>query len=250
MSIFFSIILGTFFISLFALVGVFTLSLKEEFLRKILMNLVSLSSGALLGGAFLHLMPEGVEKMAPEKFFIIVLAAILFNWLVEKVLHWRHCHKGADCEHHHTMGYMNLFGDSIHNFIDGLIIASSFIANPALGWSSLIAVGLHEIPQEIGDFGVLLHSGFSKKKALVANFIVALMVVVGGIVGWFLAQRIDNIVTYLLPVAAGGFLYISASDLLPEIRKNKSMKSFSVNVLFILFGIGLMYLVKFCGSEV
>jgi len=249
MNIFWSIFLSTLFISLFALVGVFTLSLKEAFLRRILMNLVALSSGALLGGAFLHLMPEGVEMMAPEKFFLIVLLAILFNWFVEKILHWRHCHKGVECESHHTIGYMNLFGDSIHNFIDGLIIASSFIVSPALGWATVGAVALHEIPQEVGDFGVLLHSGFSKKKALVSNFLVALMVVIGGVVGWLAASYIDGLVTYLLPIAAGGFLYISASDLLPEIRKTKTMKGFLVNALFLFFGLVLMYGVKFLGVE-
>jgi zinc and cadmium transporter len=249
MTVLFYIIVSCLFISLFALVGVFTISLSGKFLQKILMNLVSLSSGALLGGAFLHLMPEGVKKLPAEKFFMIVLAAILVNWFIEKILHWRHCHKGVDCETHHTMGYMNLIGDSVHNFIDGLIIASAFIAGNPMGWATVMAVALHEIPQEIGDFGVLLHSGFSKKKALVSNFLVALTVVLGGFVGWLLAQRIEGIVSYLLPIAAGGFLYIASSDLLPEIRKTKTMGKFMINFLFLIIGIGLMYLVKFLGVE-
>lgn len=235
---------GTFIISLCALVGVFTLSIKTEFLNRILLSLVGLSSGALLGGAFIHLFPEGVKQMEPEKFFLIILGTIILYLLIEKLLHWRHCHAGANCPHHSSFGYMNLVGDSVHNFIDGLIIAAAFIVSPTLGVSTILAIGLHEIPQEIGDFGVLLYAGFEKKKALALNFAVALMVVAGGIVGWALSEQTQNIAKYLLPIAGGGFIYIALSDILPELRKEAGLKKFLVGFGFVILGVVLMFLFR------
>lgn len=241
------ILATTLVISVCALVGVFTLSMNDAAVNKILSRLVALSSGALLGGAFLHLMPEGVEKLNVKLFFALVLAAIIFYLLVEKLLHWRHCHKGGSCDTHHSMGYMNLIGDSVHNFIDGLVIAGAFIVDIRLGLITAVAMALHEIPQEIGDFGVLLYSGFTKKRALLMNFLVALMAVAGGIFGWILAQYSIGAEKYLLPVAAGGFIYIAASDLLPELRKNLSLKSFFVDFLFMLGGVGVILAVSLLG---
>ena len=177
------IILVSFIISLGSLVGIFTLAFKEEKLSKILLFLVSLSAGALMGGAFIHLLPEASEEIKGNTLFTIVLFSFVFFFFVEKLLHWRHCHKG-ECKIH-TFGYMNLFGDAVHNFIDGLIIAATFLTDIRLGIISSFAVALHEIPQEIGDFGVLLYAGFEKKKALIANFLVALTVILGGVVGYF-----------------------------------------------------------------
>ncbi len=213
-------------------------------MNKILMKLVALSSGALLGGAFLHLMPEGIEQLNAKLFFSLVLSAILFYLLIEKILHWRHCHKGGNCDTHHSMGYMNLIGDSVHNFIDGLVIAGAFVVDIRLGLITAVAMGLHEIPQEIGDFGVLIYSGFTKKRALFLNFMTALMTVAGGIFGWFLSQYSVGIEKYLLPIAAGGFIYIAASDLLPELRKNLSLKSFFIDFLFMLCGVGVILFVS------
>lgn len=243
------ILAATFFISLFSLVGVFTLSLKETVMSKILTRLVALSSGALLGGAFLHLMPEGVELLNTKVFFALVLAAIIFYLLIEKILHWRHCHKGGSCDTHHSMGYMNLIGDAVHNFIDGLVIAGAFVVDIRLGLVTAVAMALHEIPQEIGDFGVLLYSGFTKKRALFYNFLSALFSVGGGIVGWLLARYSIGAEKYLLPLAAGGFIYIAASDLLPELRKNLILKSFFVDLLFMLGGVGVILLVSIFGVE-
>lgn len=240
------ILTSTFIISLGALIGIFTLSMKEKLLDKILLSLVALSSGALLGGAFIHLLPEGIEKLDGELFFLMVLMALVVYLLIEKLLHWRHCHKGGKCPVH-SFGYMNLIGDAIHNFIDGLIIAATFLINVPLGVTTSIAIALHEIPQEIGDFGVLLYSGFKKTRALLLNFIVALTVVIGGIVGWILSGYIENITSFLLPIAAGGFIYIALSDLIPELRNQPKIKKFLVNFMFLLIGIGLMYAVKFLG---
>lgn len=237
------ITITTFLISLASLVGVFTLSIKEKILSKFLLLLISLSAGALMGGAFLHLLPEASEKLHNENMYSIVLFSFALFFIIEKLLHWRHCHK-KNC-HTHTFGYMNLFGDAIHNFIDGLVIAATFLIDIKLGIITSVAIALHEIPQEIGDFGVLLYSGFSRKKALIANFLVAATAVLGGIIGYFISFQIENITSFLLPFAAGGFIYISASDLMPEIRKETSLKKSMLSFGFFLLGILIMYLVKF-----
>jgi zinc and cadmium transporter len=235
------ILISTGLISLAALIGIFTLAMREQLLGKILLFLVSLSAGALMGGAFIHLLPEAVEGLEPNTAFMIVLGSFIVFFLIEKVLRWRHCHKAeGECDVH-TFGYINLMGDSVHNFIDGLIIAGAFLVDTSLGIVVAIAVALHEIPQEIGDFGVLLYSGFSKYKALLANFLVALTVVLGGIVGYYLSFWAEGVVPYLIPVAAGGFIYIAASDLLPEIRKEHSFKRSAASLAVFLLGIALMY---------
>lgn len=247
MQILLSIIIATFVISLCGLIGVFTLSIQEAKLSRILMLLVALSAGALMGGAFIHLLPEAVEVLEPTVVFGIVLFSFVSFFFIEKLLHWRHCHKGH-CDIH-TFGYMNLIGDSVHNFIDGLIIAATFMTDISLGIATTITIAFHEIPQEIGDFGVLLYSGFDKKKALLSNFLVACIAILGGIVGYFLSLYVEHFMVYFLPFAAGGFIYIAASDLMPEIRKEQSLKKSIASFGVFLLGIGIMILVKIFGAE-
>jgi zinc and cadmium transporter len=241
------IMISTFFISLISFIGVLTLALKKKFLDKILLFLVSLSAGALMGGAFLHLLPESVELREGLDVFVFVLVGFVLFFFIEKVLHWRHCHKG-ECEVH-SFTYMNLIGDSIHNFIDGLIMATSFVVSIPLGMTTTMAIALHEIPQEIGDFGVLIYGGFSKKKALVLNFLVALTAVLGGLIGFFISNMVEDVKIFILPFAAGGFLYIAASDLIPEIRKEISLKKSMICFGIFILGIFIMYAVKFIIPE-
>jgi len=241
------IITTTFLISLASLIGVFTLSIKEKVLSKFLLLLISLSAGALMGGAFLHLLPEASEKLDTGSLYSIVLFSFILFFLIEKLFHWRHCHK-KNCDVH-TFGYMNLFGDAVHNFVDGLVIAATFLIDIKLGVITSFAIALHEIPQEIGDFGVLLYSGFSRKKALISNFLVAITAVLGGVIGYFASFQIENITSFLLPFAAGGFIYIAASDLMPEIRKETSLKKSMLSFGVFLVGILIMFLVKFIGGE-
>ena len=236
------IILFTFLITLCVWVGVLFVFFKKEFLDKTVIFLVSLSAGSLMGGAFLHLLPEASEMLEANTLFGIFLLSFAGFFLLEKVLHWRHCHK-AECEVH-TFGYMNLFGDSIHNFIDGLVIAAAFMVDFKLGVATTLAVAIHEIPQEIGDYGVLIYAGFKNKTALILNYIVSLTVVLGGIVGYFMFQHLESILPYLLPFAAGGFVYIAASDLMPEIKKEKNLKKSMVSFLVFIIGILLMFLIK------
>lgn len=229
-------------ISFGALIGIFSLAAKKELLDKAILYLVAISAGTLMGGAFLHLMPEAGEKLSDMVLFPLILLSFIIFYLIEKLFHWRHCHKGQ-CDVH-SFGSINLIGDSIHNFIDGLIIAATFIVDIRLGITTTVAIAFHEIPQEIGDFGVLIYAGFKRKRALVLNFLVALTVVAGGIVGYFLSFRIESLTVYLLPLAAGGFLYISTSDLIPEIRKEANLKKSLLLFLFFLLGIFIMYLAK------
>lgn len=236
------ILLATFIVSLISFVGVVTLALKDKILTKILLILIGLSAGALMGGAFLHLLPEAVEKRSGLDVYLFVLVGFILFFLIEKVLHWRHCHKG-ECNVH-TFHYMNLVGDSIHNFIDGLIMAASFVVSLPLGITTTIAIATHEIPQEIGDFGVLLYGGFSKKKAIMLNFAIALTAVLGGVVGFFVSSLIENIVVFILPFAAGGFIYIAATDLVPEIRKELDMKKYMATLIVFICGILIMWITK------
>lgn len=174
---------------------------------------------------------------------IYVVISFLLFFLIEKLLFWRHCHK-IYCEIH-TFAYMNMVGDTIHNFVDGLIIATTFIASIPLGVITFFAIVSHEIPQEIGDFAVLVHGGYSRRKALFMNFIVQLACVLGGILGYFIITLINAIIIFLLPFAVGGFLYISATDLTPELMKEESLKkSIGVFLAFIL-GIFLIWLMKY-----
>lgn len=236
------IVITTIVIALIAFIGILTLAMKERLLNKILLVLISLSAGALMGGAFLHLLPEAVESNADANVFLIVLVGFILFFIIEKVLYWRHCHKGK-CDVH-TFHYMNLIGDSIHNFIDGLIIAASFVVSTPLGLTTALAIAAHEIPQEIGDFGVLIYGGFEKKKALLINFTIALIVVVGGIVGYFISKSIEQAVVFLLPFAAGGFIYIAATDLIPEIRKEVDVKNSLATIAVFICGILIMWLIK------
>jgi len=237
------LILGsTFIVSLISLIGIFTLSLKEKLIQKMLLILISLSAGALIGGAFLHLLPEAIERTMDMNVFLYLILGFVLFFFLEKVLFWRHCHE-EKCKIH-PFTYLNLIGDLIHNFIDGLVIAVSFITDINLGMTTTLAIIFHEIPQEIGDFGVLVYGGFNKYRALVLNFFTALSAILGGIIGYFISFYVTNIMTFLLPIAAGGFVYIASSDLIPEINNVKSVRSSILNFLVFLIGILFMWVAK------
>ncbi|MEK6953135.1 MAG: ZIP family metal transporter, partial [Nanoarchaeota archaeon] len=170
---------------------------------------------------------------------------IILSFLIEKVIHWRHCHIPTSKKHPHPFAYINLLGDSVHNFIDGLIIAASYLASIPVGIATTIAVILHEIPQEIGDFGVLLHGGFTKKKALFFNFITALTAVLGALIALILSKSIEQLTIFLIPFAAGGFIYIAGSDLIPELHKEVKLSKSVLQILTFVFGILIMVLLLF-----
>lgn len=232
---------ATIVVSLISFVGVVTLALKEKLLNKIVLLLVGFSAGALIGGAFLHLIPEALERECANIFLYIIIGFVAF-FVLEKFLHWRHCHKGKCRLHMFT--YLNLVGDAVHNFIDGLVIAASFIVNINLGLATTLAVIAHEIPQEFGDFGVLIYGGFSKARALAYNFLSALAAVLGAVIGFFLSSIIDEGMILLLPLTAGGFIYIAASDLIPELRKETDIKKSLPPFIFFLMGLVFMWIAK------
>jgi len=237
-------IISVFVISLVSLIGVFSLSVSLDKLKKILLFLVSFAAGALLGGAFLHLIPEAFEEADSFlKVSLFVLLGIVIFFILEKVIHWRHCHIPTSDEHPHPLGMMNLIGDAFHNFIDGMIIAGSFLISPALGLTTSLAVLLHEVPQEIGDFGILLHAGYSRKKALFFNFLSALTAVLGAILTIIIGTRIEGITHFIVPFTAGGFIYIATADLIPELKKEVNIPKSAGQLLAILLGIGVMALV-------
>jgi len=229
-------------VSLMSLIGIITLSLNSKRLNKIVLYFVSFSVGALLGDVFIHLLPEIVEKNGfGINISMYILLGILISFVMEKIIHWRHCHHPTTKEHPHPFAVMNLIGDFIHNFIDGLIIGASYIVSIPVGIATTIAVVLHEIPQEIGDFGILLHGGFSKSKALFLNFVTALSAVLGAIISFLLASRVEGSLIFLIPFAAGNFLYIAGSDLIPELNKSEfTIWKSILQLLIIILGILVM----------
>jgi zinc and cadmium transporter len=207
-------------ISVISLVGILFLWVADKKIKKIFVYLVSFAAGGLFGDVFLHLIPEAIEMGFETSTALIILTGILASFTVERFLQWRHCHIPTSGEHPHSFAYMNLFGDGVHNLIDGLIIGVSFLASIPLGIATVIAVIFHEIPQEMGDFGVLVYGGFTKKKAVMFNFLTALTAVLGVVIALALGTLLEGFVPLLIPFAAGNFIYIAGSDLLPELRKD------------------------------
>jgi zinc and cadmium transporter len=234
-------------VSAVSLVGVFTLSVKAKKLKSFLIYVISFSAGALLGDVFLHLLPEITTSGLALKTSLYILLGLTIFFLLEKVIQWQHCHAiVTDDDHIHPFAYMNLVGDGLHNFIDGLIISASYIISIPAGIATTIAVVLHEIPQEIGDFGVLIHGGFSKGRAIFLNFVSALFAVLGAIIALWLSDIVENIELILVPIAIGGFIYIAGSDLIPELHKDSDNlgKSILQLIAFIL-GIAIMFALLF-----
>jgi len=235
-------------VSLISLVGVLTFSLRDEALKKVLLYFVSFSAGALFGDAFIHLIPEAMEGGGfGIHVSLLILFGVIASFIIERFLQWRHCHVPTSEEHPHSFAYMNLFGDAVHNFIDGLIIGGSYLASIPLGVATTLAVVFHEIPQEIGDFGVLIYGGFNKSRALFLNFLTALTAILGAIAALSLGFLIQGSIQFLIPFAAGNFIYIAGSDLIPELRKEepeplKSALQLTALVLGVLILLSLVFL--------
>jgi len=233
------ILASTFLVSTISIIGILFLVLRKKLLDKILLMLVSFASGSLLGGAFLHLIPEALSPY-DEIVFIVILVGILVFFLLEKSL-WKHCHE-KECPVH-PFAYLNLFGDGLHNFIDGMIIAASFLVSIPLGSATTIAVISHEVPQEIGDFGILVYGGLSKRKALFYNFLTAITAIAGATFTYAFYEFIPKM-AYLLAFAAGSFIYIATTDLIPEMRKERKLTVSFAQFILLLAGIMLMWLLK------
>lgn len=214
---------ATLLVSVVSLSGALFLTLREESLKNL--------SAVLMGGAFFHLIPEAVLRNGDAAFGIVVVG-IVFFFTLEEVLCWRHCHN-SQCDVH-SFTYLNLVGDSIHNFIDGLIIAASFLVDSALGLVTTAV--LHEAPQELGEFGVLIYGGFTRRRAITFNLLTALTALAGGAVGYFFSLYVKDLQILLISFAAGGFIYIALADLVPELHKPRRPAESATHFLLMLAG--------------
>jgi len=243
-----TILAASFAVSLISLIGVFTLGMREKLLHSLLFYFVSFAAGAMLAAAFLDLLPEGIALAGVENFARYALFGLLVFFMIEKFIHWHHHHK-----HHHKgehteapFTYLNLIGDAVHNFIDGTVITASFLTSTELGIVSTIAIIAHEIPQELGDYSLLIYGGFSKQKALFYNFLTALTSILGALTAFYFSSLVPNLSTLLIPFAAGGFIYIASADLVPELHKERDV---SKSILqFMCFAAGIVLIAAVIGS--
>lgn len=236
-------LISVFVISLISLIGILTISIKPRILNKILIYLISFSAGALLGDVFLHLLPETVESSGfSSQLSFSILGGILIFFTLEKIILWQHCHHPITESHAHSLAKMNLIGDGVHNFLDGLIIGAAYLINLPVGIATTLAVAFHEIPQEIGDFAILIHGGFTKRKALFYNFLSSLVAIFGAIVALTTAEYSTAIAEFIIPLAIGGFIYIAASDLIPELHKDFTTKKSIIQLIALILGILVMAL--------
>lgn len=224
--------------SAISLVGIVTFLFRDKSLDRVFFVLVSFATGSLLGAAFLDLLPEAVSEGVKSTVFGGVLLGIMLFFLVEKFLYWYHCHEG-ECDIH-QFTYLNLIGDGIHNFIDGVIITSAFLTSVPLGLITSFAIMLHEIPQELGDFSILVYGGFSRAKALAYNFISSLAALAGALSAYFFLTQIKDITSSIIGLAAGGFIYIACTDLIPELHKERTLVRSLQQFILISLGIGVI----------
>ena len=240
-------------------------------LARVVKSLVSLSAGVLLGTSLLHVLPEafahagehamhGTEIVgaahhpSPTSLFATLLGGLLFFWLLEKAELYRHAHhhEGDGHDHHHHFdarqagrgGLSVLVGDGVHNFCDGVIIAAAFLTDPTLGWVTTLAVAAHEIPQEAGDYIVLLNAGFSRARALAYNALSGAAAVAGGVIGYFLVGRFDAVLPYLLVVASSSFIYVAVADLLPQLQQRLGWRETAAQVAWLVAGLGIVLLAR------
>jgi zinc and cadmium transporter len=239
MNVVVAILLSVLLTSLVSLVGIFSLLLKEEVLKRLLKTFVAFASGTLLGAAFLDLLPEATEH--GDFTLTYALLGIVLFFIVEGVIRWHHCHEER-CEVH-SFTYLNLIGDGVHNFIDGAIIAAAYLTSFDLGVVTTIAIIFHEVPQEIGDFGILIYGGFTRAKALFFNFLTALASFAGAAAALLSSSLVTDLVPALLGLAAGGFIYIATTDLMPELQKSEDIRDVLKALLTLLLGIMVIQLV-------
>lgn len=231
------ILAGGIAMSAIALVGSITLILSEKALEKLLLPLVAFASGSLLGGAFFHMLPEAIEQWSTLPVFAWLLAGFTVFLVLEQFLHWHHGHSASEGRPH-PRTYLILIGDGLHNFIGGLAVAAAFIADIRLGVATWLAAAAHEVPQELGDFAVLVHGGWRKRTALFFNLLSGLSFLAGSLIAWLASFSFD--VTFLIPFAAGNFVYIAASDLEPEVSTNHGIGRNLLHTACFLAGAGVL----------
>lgn len=228
--------------SAIALVGSVTLLLPKKMLQRIMLPLIAFAAGSLIGGAFFHMIPAGIAQSGSTSvFYVWILVGFSSFFALEQLLHWRHCHRVTE-DRKRPLTYLILIGDGLHNFIGGAAVAGAFIIDIQLGITAWLIAAAHEIPQELGDFGVLIHGGWKKRNALLFNVLSALTFLLGGLLTYFASFSIN--VEFLIPLAAGNFIYIGASDLIPEVKENASLRVNAINFLAFNSGLALMLVAK------
>lgn len=230
-----------FLMAAIALLGGFFVLLPMGVLKRILPPLVAFAAGSLIGGAFFFMMPHALESstgQAQVKVFLWVVAGFATFFALDQILEWHHCHRPPG-EHVRPLGPLLLVADGVHNFLGGLAVGAIFLSDIQAGIAAWVAAALHEVPQEVGDFGAIVHAGYSRGRALLYNFLSALTFPVGGAVAWALGQRLD--VGFLVALGAGSFLYIAAADLLPEVKRAEKLSETGLRFIAFLAGVGLLW---------
>ncbi|MDD2655937.1 MAG: ZIP family metal transporter [Candidatus ainarchaeum sp.] len=225
--------------ALLGFAGIFSFYLRDDMVKKLAFYLTAFAGGALIGGAFFHLLPEASEFFEPLQMSLLIVGGFTAFLAIEGYFHWHHC---EDCEIH-PFTYTMIVGDAIHNTIDGLVMAAAFIASIPLGIATALVIIGHEFPQQLGIFGVLFHGGFTKQKALIYSFLAQSTVIIGALLGFFLAASSEQFASMLLPIAAGGFIYIAGADLIPEVHKSRGAAKVLTFFTFIL-GLAFMLWIK------
>jgi zinc and cadmium transporter len=234
------IILGGVLMIGIAMIGSLTLLMTPTALARLLLPLVAWAAGSLIGGAFFHMIPAVLKAMESSlDVSIAVVAGFLAFFMLEQLLHWHHCHR-AQADGKRPLTYLVLIGDGLHNFLGGAAIAGTFLIDIRLGITAWLAAAAHEVPQELGDLGVLVYGGWSRSRALLLNALSATTFLIGGLLTYWLSFRIS--VGWLIPFAAGNFIYIAASDLIPEVNKHRSVRLSLVHLLAFIMGLGLMWM--------
>lgn len=236
------IVAGGLLMSAIAMVGAVTIILPSATLERILLPIVALAAGTLLGGAFFHMVPEGTRSLTPLGAAAWLVGGFTVFLALEQFLHWHHSHR-APAEIRKPVTYLILIGDGAHNFLGGLGIASTFLIDPRAGVIAWFAAAAHEVPQELGDFGVLVHGGWPWRSALFWNVVSALTFPVGGVLAYFASRRFD--VAGLVLFGAGNFIYIAASDLIPEIKGQTSLRAALLNFILLVVGLALMFVLAY-----
>lgn len=228
--------------TLIALIGGVAIILPESFLNRWIKPLVAFAAGSLKGGAFLHMLPHAMQasQNKPEVLVWIIVGFASF-FALDQILEWHHCHKGPS-QHIRPLGPLLLIADATHNFLGGLAIGAIFVVDIKAGIAAWIAAALHEIPQEIGDFGAIYHSGYSRSKTLLLNFISALTFPIGTVIAWYLGTAVD--ISFLIALGCGNFIYIASADLIPEVKRAEKLTSTLERFGFFLLGVFLLYLAQ------
>lgn len=252
----FQIIFATVIVSLISLVGIFTVYRKKSNYKPIIKMIISLAAGSLLAITFLDLLPESLDEYSnPHTIMTVTLLSFLLFFLLEKFWHWHHCRCIHDDGHDHdhedkkNLIYTNLIGDGIHNFTDGFLIASAFMLNFHLGIVTTFAVILHEIPQEISDFGILLYGGFTRSKAILFNLLSALTAIIGGIASYLFGQNFQEYIPLMAAFAAGNFIYLASADLIPELQHEKNPKKVWQHTAWLMAGVAIIFILKILVPE-